>query len=121
MRQVWEAVDGEIVKDRQEAIERDGAFKSWAVPNWVTEEVGPRHLAVQLPDYALEFGSFAGTIPAGHTWWLRRDSRRRTQALLEWSENATGFILNGLRFKGRYSFIRFARRPARLAPVSSEK
>jgi bifunctional non-homologous end joining protein LigD len=46
-------------------LERDGVFKSWAVPKGVPETLGPRHLAVQVPDHALEYGSFAGTIPKG--------------------------------------------------------
>ena len=35
------------------------------MPKGVPEEVGPRQLAVQVPDHALEYGSFAGTIPKG--------------------------------------------------------
>jgi bifunctional non-homologous end joining protein LigD len=47
-------------------LERDGVFKSWAVPKGIPETVGTWHLAVQVPDHALEYGSFQGTIPQGH-------------------------------------------------------
>jgi bifunctional non-homologous end joining protein LigD len=95
-------------------LERDGVFKSWAVPKGIPEAVGPRHLAVQVPDHALEFGSFAGIIPAGQygagsieIW------DEGTYEALEWSETAIGFILNGRRFKGRYSLIRLQRKGPR--------
>jgi bifunctional non-homologous end joining protein LigD len=95
-------------------LEKDGVFKSWAVPKGIPEEVGPRHLAVQVPDHALEFGLFAGIIPAGQygagsveIW------DEGTYELLEWSETAIGFILHGGRFDGRYSLIRFQRKGPR--------
>ena len=44
-------------------LERDGVYKSWAVPKGVPETMGIRHLAVQVPDHPLEWGSFEGTIP----------------------------------------------------------
>ncbi len=95
-------------------LERDGVFKSWAVPKGIPEEVGPRHLAVQVPDHALEYGSFSGTIPEGEygagtveIW------DEGTYELLEWSDTAIGFILHGRRLQGSYSLIRFQRKGPR--------
>ncbi len=95
-------------------LERDGVFKSWAVPKGVPEEIGPRHLAVQVPDHALEYGSFAGTIPKGEygagtveIW------DEGTYELLEWSDDSIGFVLHGNRLEGTYSLIRFARKGPR--------
>ena len=95
-------------------LERDGVFKSWAVPKGVPETLGPRHLAVQVPDHALEFGSFEGTIPKGEygagtveIW------DEGTYELLEWTDDSIGFKLHGNRLQGTYSLIRFARKGPR--------
>jgi bifunctional non-homologous end joining protein LigD len=79
-------------------LEREGVFKSWAVPKGVPETIGTRRLAVQVPDHALEFGSFEGTIPEGEygaetveIW------DEGTFDLLEWTADAIGFVLHGRR------------------------
>ncbi len=95
-------------------LERDGVFKSWAVPKGVPETLGARHLAVQVPDHALEYGSFVGTIPKGEygagtveIW------DEGTYELLEWSDDSIGFVLHGNRLDGTYSLIRFVRKGPR--------
>jgi DNA ligase D-like protein (predicted 3'-phosphoesterase) len=95
-------------------LEKDGVLKSWAVPKGVPETVGPRRLAVQVPDHALEYGSFEGTIPEGHygagtveIW------DEGTYDLLEWSDQSIKFTLHGHRLRGTYSLIRFPRKGPR--------
>jgi bifunctional non-homologous end joining protein LigD len=95
-------------------LEREGVFKSWAVPKGIPEGVGPRHLAVQVPDHPLEWGSFEGTIPAGEygagtveIW------DEGTFDLIRWSDNAIDFYLHGRRLDGLYSLIRFRRKGPR--------
>ena len=95
-------------------LERDGVFKSWAVPKGVPETIGPRRLAVQVPDHPLEYGSFEGTIPEGEygagtveIW------DEGTYDLLQWSEDKIEFILHGHRLEGTYSLIRFQRKGPR--------
>jgi bifunctional non-homologous end joining protein LigD len=95
-------------------LERDGVFKSWAVPKGIPETIGTRRLAVQVPDHPLEYGSFEGTIPAGEygagtveIW------DEGMYELLEWSADNIGFILHGHRFEGPYSLIRFDRKGPR--------
>ena len=92
-------------------LEKDGVYKSWAVPKGIPETVGTRRLAVQVPDHPLEWGSFEGTIPAGQygagtveIW------DHGTYDLLGWADDAIGFILHGRRFEGTYSLVRFARK-----------
>jgi bifunctional non-homologous end joining protein LigD len=47
-------------------LKMDGVLRSWAVPNGVPFEPGGRHLAVEVEDHPIEYGSFEGTIPAGN-------------------------------------------------------
>jgi len=95
-------------------LERDGVFKSWAVPKGVPETVGPRHLAIQVPDHPLEYGSFEGTIPKGQygagtveIW------DEGTYDLIEWSDETIGFVLRGQRLQGTYALVRFQRKGPR--------
>src|ERR1700730_18367259 len=46
-------------------LERDGVFKSWAVPKGLPEEPGVRRLADQVGDHSLPFGDFEGTSAEG--------------------------------------------------------
>jgi bifunctional non-homologous end joining protein LigD len=95
-------------------LEKDGVFKSWAVPKGIPVEIGPRHLAVQVPDHPMEYGSFEGTIPEGQygagtveIW------DEGTYDLHKWSEEAVDFFLHGQRLQGTYSLIRFQRKGPR--------
>jgi DNA ligase D-like protein (predicted 3'-phosphoesterase) len=92
-------------------LEKDGVFKSWAVPKGVPETVGSRHLAVEVPDHPLEWGSFEGTIPEGQygagtveIW------DEGSYDLLEWTDEAISFILRGRRLEGPYALVRFRRK-----------
>lgn len=95
-------------------LERDGVFKSWAVPKGIPEAPGVRHLALQVPDHPLEFGAFEGTIPAGEygagtvAIW---DSG--TYDLHEWGSDKITFSLHGHRLEGTYSLVRFPKQGER--------
>ena len=114
--------DGRFVVQKHQArtlhydfrLERDGVFKSWAMPKGIPETIGTRRLAVQVPDHPLDYGSFEGTIPEGEygagtveIW------DEGTYELLEWSGDAIGLILHGHRLQGTYSLIRFDRKGPR--------
>lgn len=46
-------------------LEHDGVLVSWALPKGMPTEPQKNHLALQTEDHPLEYGSFAGIIPAG--------------------------------------------------------
>ncbi len=91
-------------------LEREGVFKSWAVPKGVPEKVGVKRLAVQVEDHALEFGEFEGMIPAGEygagtvEFWVRG-----TYEAVEWQENRIVVDLHGERLFGIYNLMAFPR------------
>src|SRR5437867_3722513 len=79
-------------------LEKDGVFKSWAVPKGLPDAVGVKRLAIQVEDHELEFGAFEGTIPQGEygageirVW----DSG--TYELFEWAEDYIRVKLKGAR------------------------
>ena len=88
-------------------LERDGVLVSWAVPKGLPIDRGVNHLAVQVEDHPLEYGSFAGRIPdheygAGTvTIW---DSG--TYECTRWSDDEVKVWLHGTRVEGRYGLFR---------------
>ena len=89
-------------------LEKDGVFKSWAVPKGLPEKPGVKRLAVQVEDHDLEFETFEGIIPeheygAGSiTVW-----DHGTYELEKWTANSIAFRLHGSRVFGRFSLVRF--------------
>ena len=71
-------------------------------PQGCPDTIGPRRLAVQVPDHPLEYGSFEGTIPEGQygagtveIW------DEGTYDLLKWSDETIEFILHGHGYRAR--------------------
>lgn len=91
-------------------LEKEGVFKSWAVPKGVPMKSGVKRLAVQVEDHALEWGEFEGKIPEGeygagtvNIW------DKGTHEVLEWKPYRLGLVLNGEKLQGRYEMIRYQR------------
>ena len=89
-------------------LEKDGVFKSWAVPKGLPDSVGVRRLAIQVDDHALEFGTFEGTIPQGkygageiHVW------DAGTYDLVEWADDRIRVKLHGSRANGLFEIFKF--------------
>lgn len=90
-------------------LERDGKFKSWAVPKGLPEELGVKRLAVQVEDHELSFGDFEGTIPEGNygAGQIRIWDQGEFE-LKEWSDDRIAFALFGGRLKASYRMVRFS-------------
>jgi len=91
-------------------LEKDGVFKSWAVPKGIPIKTGVKRLAVQVEDHPLEWGKFEGEIPPGEygagtvqVW------DRGTYVSDEWQADRIGFVLSGAKLQGRYELVRFKR------------
>src|SRR5271168_5282682 len=46
-------------------LEHDGVLASWALPKGIPHSPAENHLAVQVEDHPLAYGSFSGVIPSG--------------------------------------------------------
>jgi len=89
-------------------LEREGVFKSWAVPKGLPEQPGVKRLAIQVGDHALEFGDFEGTIPAGE--YGAGDIRiwdSGTYETLCWASERIEVRLHGRRVNGVFEILKF--------------
>jgi len=84
-------------------LERDGVLVSWAVPRGVPLNPRRNHLAVSVEDHPLEYGGFAGEIPAGEygggTVSIWDSGTYETE---KWSDREVMVVLHGRRVTGRY-------------------
>jgi len=89
-------------------LEHNGVLKSWAVPKGLPEKSGERRLAIAVEDHAIEYISFAGTIPEGEYGAgevkIRDDG---TFVPLVWDEDRIEVVLHGRDLGGKYNLIRF--------------
>ena len=91
-------------------LEKDGVFKSWAIPKGLPDQPGVRRLAVQVEDHDLAFGDLEGTIPPGQygagtiAIWDRGEF-----VFHEWLPDRIAFTLHGQKLHGRYQMVRFTR------------
>ena len=84
-------------------LERDGVLVSWALPKGLPRDPDVNHLAVPTEDHPMEYGGFAGTIPAGEygagrvTIW-----DHGTYTCEKWTPREVMVVLHGERVDGRY-------------------
>jgi bifunctional non-homologous end joining protein LigD len=88
-------------------LERDGVLVSWAIPKGLPDDPGTNHLAVEVPDHALEHAGFEGTIGDGRfgagtvSIW-----DRGTYQAEKWTEREVKVVLTGERARGRFVLLR---------------
>jgi len=91
-------------------LEKDGVFKSWALPKGIPDQAGVRRLALQVEDHDLAFGDFEGRISRGEYGagniriWDHGES-----ASDDWREERISFTSRGQKMVGSYALIRFFR------------
>jgi bifunctional non-homologous end joining protein LigD len=91
-------------------LERDGVFKSWALPKGVPERPGEKRLAIQVEDHTLEFGKFEGLIPAGEYGAGQIEIwDRGSYEIVHWQEDNILVSLRGERCQGQFRLVRFPR------------
>ena len=84
-------------------LEHDGVLASWALPKGLPTSPDANHLAVQVEDHPLAYGTFSGTIPKGEygagtvSIWDR--GRYDCE---KWRSREIMVVLHGRRAKGRY-------------------
>lgn len=78
-------------------------LKSWAVPKGVSQEVGIKHLAVEVEDHPVEYINFKGIIPKGQYGagtveiWDKGKFK-----LIEHTPRSLKIELKGKKLKGKY-------------------
>ena len=84
-------------------LEHDGVLASWALPKGLPMFPDENHLAVQVEDHPLEYGSFSGTIPTGEygggevSIW-----DHGVYDCEKWRPREIMVVLHGRRVQGRY-------------------
>jgi DNA ligase D-like protein (predicted 3'-phosphoesterase) len=89
-------------------LERDGVFKSWAVPKGLPEVPGLKRLAVQVEDHLLETEPFHEADAEGQNQRGRiKVWDHGTYDAEKWTADHIVFTLHGSRVSGRFSLFRF--------------
>jgi bifunctional non-homologous end joining protein LigD len=84
-------------------LEHDGVLASWALPKGIPISPTENHLAVQVEDHPLAYGSFSGVIPSGQygggevSVW-----DHGTYQCEKWSPREIKVVLHGKRVEGRF-------------------
>jgi bifunctional non-homologous end joining protein LigD len=89
-----------------------GVLRSWAVPKGPSRDPSVKHLAVEVEDHPLGYGSFEGTIPEGHygagtvAIWDEGTWSTDGSAARQIDKGHLRFQLHGARLHGRWSLVR---------------
>jgi bifunctional non-homologous end joining protein LigD len=94
-------------------LEMDGVLKSWAVPKGLPWAKGEKHLAVEVEDHPVEYGTFEGIIPEGQygggtvmLWDRGKYYVYGENPLKSWEEGKMHLVLEGEKAKGEWTLIR---------------
>jgi bifunctional non-homologous end joining protein LigD len=94
-------------------LEMDGVLKSWALPKGLPWKRGEKHLAVEVEDHPVEYGTFEGIIPQGQygggtvMLWDRGNYHvYGEQPVKSLQEGKLHLVLDGEKAKGEWTLVR---------------
>jgi DNA ligase D-like protein (predicted 3'-phosphoesterase) len=88
-------------------LEFGGVLRSWAVPKGLSTEPGVRRLAKEVPDHALSYAPFEGTLPEGSYGAGKVEIwDRGTFTVLEEGPDKLVLDIQGERIRGVYHLVR---------------
>jgi bifunctional non-homologous end joining protein LigD len=96
-------------------LEMEGVFRSWAVPKGPSMNPVDKRLAVLVPDHALSYGNFEGTLPEGTYGagevriWDKGKYETDTDPARQFAEGKIEFRFIGEKLKGEFTLVKMAR------------
>ena len=102
-------------------LEMAGVLKSWAVPKGLPTRRGERHLAIEVEDHPLDYGTFEGTIPSGNygagtvmLWDIGTYTASGGDPLKDLESGKLHLTLQGKKLNGEWTLVRL--RPRESSP-----
>jgi bifunctional non-homologous end joining protein LigD len=94
-------------------LQMGGVLKSWAVPKGIPTQRGKMHLAVEVEDHPVEYGTFEGIIPEGNygagtvmLWDTGTYEVMGDDPLKQHAQGKLHLVLHGKKLKGEWVLVR---------------
>lgn len=106
-------------------LEIGGVLKSWAVPKGVSLNPNEKRLAVEVPDHALSYIDFEGTIREGNYGagkvfiWDKGEFEFEENAAESLEKGKLTFTLFGAKLRGAFTLLKMQNRPKQWLIIKS--
>jgi bifunctional non-homologous end joining protein LigD len=106
-------------------LEIDGVLKSWAVPKGVSLNPAEKRLAVQVPDHALSYIDFEGTIREGSYGagkvfiWDNGEFESDADASANLRQGKLIFTMFGKKLRGGFTLLKMKNHPKQWLLIKS--
>jgi bifunctional non-homologous end joining protein LigD len=106
-------------------LEIEGVLKSWAVPKGVSLNPAEKRLAVQVPDHALSYIDFEGTIREGSYGagkvfiWDNGEFETDANAAENLRQGKLVFTMFGKKLRGGFTLLKMQNRPKQWLLIKS--
>jgi bifunctional non-homologous end joining protein LigD len=107
-------------------LEIDGVLKSWAVPKGVSLNPNEKRLAVEVPDHALSYINFEGTIREGNYGagkvfiWDNGEFETERDVSENLSKGKLVFTMFGSKLRGEFTLLKMHSRPKQWLIIKSK-